>query len=198
MRMLLWVASFALVAGCQTSAPAGYQDIKIDTTELLEAASVGPDDVFEVRVHGHADLTGLHRVSSSGHIDFPLIGRVKVGGLSSTQIADAIGERLKDGYLQRPVVTVYIKERNSKKVFVLGQVQKPGTFLYEDNMNIVQAISLAGGFGPLAERDYTIVKRVMDGVEKSIPVPVERILTEKAANFLLRPGDIIFVPESVL
>jgi len=195
----LTVAALVLCVGCSTTAPQDYEHITIDRTKLAEAAAVGPDDVFEVRVHGHDDLTGVHRVSASGHIDFPLIGRVAVQGLTSTQIADAIRGRLLDGYLRAPVVTVYVKERHSKKVFVLGQVAKPGAFIFEKNMSIVQAIAMAGGFTPVAQANYTIVTRVDNGQERRIPVPVEKIITDKSAsNFVLQPGDIVFVPESIM
>ncbi len=188
-----------LVASCRSTAPPGYQHIKLDTNALINASALGAGDVFELRVHGHADLSGVHRVSPGGAIDVPLIGRVKVDGLTSSQIADAVNARLKNGYLNNPYVTVYVKEFNSKKVFVLGQVKKPGIFTFDKNMNIVQAIALAGGFTELAEKNYAIVTRVDKGVERRIPVPVEKIITDhRSKNFVLQPGDIVFVPEAVL
>ena len=198
MRIAL-LAALLCTLGCPATATFEYQDVTIDASALVNATAVGAGDVFEVRVHQHVDLTGIYRVSPEGDIDFPLIGRTSVKGLSPSQIAATIQQRLQDGYLRHPYVTVYIKEFNSKKVFVLGQVQKPGTFTFEESMNIVQAIALAGGFSPLAEKNFAIVRRVDNGVEKRIPVPVEKIITDKdATNFLLKPGDIIFVPEAVL
>lgn len=198
MRSLI-LALLVGTLGCPATATFDYQDVTIDASSLVNATAVGPGDVFEVRVHQHADLTGIYRVSPEGDIDFPLIGRTAVKGLSPSQIAATIQERLQDGFLRHPYVSVHIKEFNSKKVFVLGQVHKPGTFTFEEGMNIVQAIALAGGFSPLAEKNYAIVRRVDNGVEKRIPVPVEKIITDKdAKNFLLKPGDIIFVPEAVL
>ena len=138
-------------------------------------------------------------MSPAGTIDFPLIGRVAVAGKRPSAITDIIAEKLRDGYLRHPSVTIYVKEFNSKKVFVLGQVKKPGAFNFEDRMSIVQAIAVAGGFTPVAQKNYAIVKRVTDGAEKRIPVPVEKIITdEKSRNFVLQPGDIVFVPEAVL
>ncbi len=199
--MLIRLAALAavLLLGCQATAPPDYQHIKIDTGDALQAASVGEGDVFEIRVHGHKDLSGIHRVSPAGTIDFPLIGRVAVAGKRPSAITDIIAEKLRDGYLRHPSVTIYVKEFNSKKVFVLGQVKKPGAFNFEDRMSIVQAIAVAGGFTPVAQKNYAIVKRVTDGAEKRIPVPVEKIITdEKSRNFVLQPGDIVFVPEAVL
>jgi polysaccharide export outer membrane protein len=106
---------------------------------------------------------------------------------------------LKDGYLVSPSVTIYVREYHSKKIFVLGQVRKPGMFNYEERMTIVQAIAMAGGFTGLARANYAIVTRVTDGVERRIPVPVEQIVTSQdSSNFNLQPGDIVFVPEAVL
>lgn len=200
MRHLYWLAlvSFTL-SGCPATAPPDYQQIKIDTTALMNASSVGPGDVFEVRVYGHKDLTGIYRVTADGKISFPLIGQIAVDGLTSAVIADRLRQGLIDGgFLKQPHVAVYVKELKSKKVFVLGQVQKPGSFSYEENMSIVQAIALARGFGPMAQKNYAIVTRIINGAEKRIPVPVEKIITDKSPNFLLQPGDIIFVPEAVL
>jgi len=171
----------------------------IDTTEARAAAALGAGDVFEVRVHGHDDLTGVHRVSTSGTIDFPLVGRVQIAGLPPSEVSDRIRDLLKDGYLVSPSVTIYVREYHSKKIFVLGQVRKPGMFNYEERMTIVQAIAMAGGFTGLARANYAIVTRVTDGVERRIPVPVEQIVTSQdSSNFNLQPGDIVFVPEAVL
>jgi polysaccharide export outer membrane protein len=93
-------------------------------------------------------------------------------------------------------VSVLIREYNSKKVFVFGEVQKPGTFPFEDNMSIVQAITLAGGFTKQASKNSASVTRLVNGHEEKIRVPVEDIGTGRERNFLLEPGDIVFVPES--
>ena len=189
---------FALYS-CVTTAPLDYKSVKIDVKGFADPATLGTGDVFEVRVHQHADLSGIYRVSSAGMIDFPFVGQVAVSGHTPAEIETVIRTQLANGYLKNPSVVVYVKERNSKKVYVLGQVKKPGTFIYEEKMTIVQAIALAGGFTPMARTNYAIVQRVDKGVEKRIPVPVERIMTEKATqNFSLMPGDIVFVPEAVL
>ena len=198
-RTLLLLVVALIAAGCPSTATFDYQNIKIDTKSVINAAALGSGDVFEVRVHHHNDMSGIFRVGPNGEIDFPLVGRVTVGGLTPSQISALIQQKLQDGYLKRPFVTVYVKEFNSKKIFVLGQVSKPGLFTFEESMSIVQAIALAGGFTAAAEKNFAIVTRSESGVEKRIPVPVEKIVSDGGAkNFLLRPGDIIFVPETVL
>ena len=141
-------------------------------------------------------LSGVFRVASDGTIDYPLCGRVRVVGLDSTGVSRTLTRCLKDGYLRDPQVSVFVREYNSKKVFVFGQVQKPGTFAYEDGMSIVEAITRAGGFTKLAAKNQVVVTRVLDGQEQKLRVPVEDIGIGRAPNFLLKPGDIVYVPES--
>src|SRR3954468_24958035 len=78
--------------------------------ELIPEERLGVDDVFEVRVYGEQDLTGLFRVSIDGTIDYPYVGRVKVLDMGSGEVQDAIARRLKDGFLKNPQVSVMVKE----------------------------------------------------------------------------------------
>lgn len=163
----------------------------------VSASTLGPGDVVEVRVYQEADLSGTFRVSPEGTIDYPLCGRVSVAGKTSSQAADVLTGCLGAKYVRHPSVSVQIREYNSKKIFVLGQVTKPGTFPYEDHMSIVQAITLAGGFLKTAAPNSTNVTRVVEGKETKIRVPVEDIGIGREKNFELQPGDIVFVPESI-
>ncbi|MEO1173999.1 MAG: polysaccharide biosynthesis/export family protein [Myxococcota bacterium] len=142
------------------------------------------------------ELSGTYRVDSEGGVSLPLAGRVEVAGLTPSAIASALEVKFAD-YLKTPQVTVFVTEFNSKKVYVLGQVKTPGTFVYEDGMTVVQAITLAGGFTPLAESNGIYVTRLIAGKEKQIEVPVEDIGQGLARNFVLIPGDIVYVPESL-
>ena len=158
--------------------------------------TLGPGDLVEVRVFQEADLSGAYRLSPEGTVDYPLCGKVQLGAMTSSQAADALTTCLANGYLRKPQVSVLIREYNSKKIFVFGEVQKPGTFPYEENMSIVQAVTLAGGFTKVASKNSTQVTRAVDGLEKKIRVPVEDIGNGRERNFSLEPGDIVFVPES--
>lgn len=169
-----------------------------DITQLKTSAALGPGDLVEVRVYQEKELTGLHRLEADGTIRMHLVGLVSAEGLSTNELATAITERLKDGYIRDPQVTVLVKEFNSKKVFVLGKVRKPGTFRFEDDMTIVQAVSLAGGLTKLAEKNGIVLTRVVEGSEQKFVVPFENIGLGRAPNVTLQPGDIVFVPESWL
>jgi len=122
---------------------------------------------------------------------------VQVDGLASSDAAALIEHKLGERFLRDPQVSIFIKEYNSKKVSIFGQVTKPGTFKFEDGMSVIQAVSMAGGFTEKAAKDDTNVTRLIDGSERKFPVPVESIAKGEAKNFFLQPGDIVYVPESI-
>lgn len=199
---LLLVAALAL-AGCRASTRAsGSSGTSAPTSGELPASfstrgasSLGSGDLLEIRVFQEQELSGAFRLSPEGTIDYPLCGKVPLSGKTSSEAADAITECLKRTHVN-PQVSVLVREYTSKKVFVFGEVQKPGTFPYDENMNIIQAVTLAGGFTKLAARNSISVTRIVNNQEKKIRVPVEDIGVGREKNFLLQPGDIVFVPES--
>jgi len=160
--------------------------------------SVGAGDVLEIRVYGEKDMTGTYRVEADGSIVFPHIGKVKVAGKTPPVIGFRIARKLRAGYLRNPQVTVFVKEYNSKKVTVFGHVKKPGIFRYTDNMTIIQAITEAGGFTDLADQDSTIVTRFKEGRKYRLRVKVKSIGEGRAQNFVVRPGDVIWVPRTLM
>ncbi len=188
-----------MLMSCGTANTVDYTTVEFDRAALVDAAALGTGDIIEIRVHKHADLSGIYEVPPSGDIDFPYIGTLVVVGKTSSMLQTTIRTQLANGFYVNPTVTVNVKERHSKKVFVLGQVKKPGAFVFEENMTIVQAIALAGGFTSVASRNSTKVRRVENGNETQMSIPVEQIITEKnTKNFQLIPGDIVYVPEAVL
>ena len=160
------------------------------------ASTLGSGDLIEIRVFQEPDLSGAWRVSPEGTIDYPLCGKVSLNGMTSSRAADALTACLQNGFLKSPQVSVLIREYNSKKIFVFGEVQKPGTFPYDENMSIIQAITLAGGFTKTASKNSLNVTRIVDGQEVKIRIAAQDIGVGREKNFLLRPGDIIYVPES--
>lgn len=184
---------------CSSTAPTtGYSEIRVDVRATMQAASLGPGDEFEVRVYEEPNLSGVFMVSPTGQVDYPLVGTIAVEGLVGSQVAALLRQRLAEKYIRNPFVTVQIKTLNSKKVFVLGEVKAPGRFGFTERMSIVEAITLAGGFGPLAERNYIVVTRTDASGTRRIPLPVEKIMQGMASNFILQPGDIVYVPETIL
>ncbi|MCM2333450.1 MAG: polysaccharide export protein [Anaeromyxobacteraceae bacterium] len=194
-------ALLALALGLSACAPRATQPAapppSSATAMDLAAATLGPGDVFEARVFQEPELSGVYQVGPQGDIIFPLCKRVVVGGLTANGAAEKLRTCLADGFMRNPQVSVLVKEYNSKKVFVFGEVQKPGTFPFEDGMSIVQAITLAGGFNRNAAQNSTSVTRRVNGQEVKVKVNVQDIALGKAPNVTLEPGDIVFVPESM-
>ena len=186
------------VSCAPTASTTGYAHLNGKIQDQLKNVGLGSGDVFEVRVYGEPTLTGLYRVAEDGSIDFPLVGRLDVNDLTSREISEVLTERLKAGYLVSPSVSVYVKEYNSRKIFVLGQVNTPGTFPFEVEMNVVEAVALAGGFAPTANHDFVVVTRKVNGEETRIPVPVGLISKGLAANLELQSGDIVYVSDTLL
>jgi protein involved in polysaccharide export with SLBB domain len=172
-------------------------DVASSPAPVQSTSTLGAGDLLEVRVFEEADLSGPYRVSPGGTIDFPLCGKVKVEGLNGSGTADVLTKCLGEKYLKRPQVSVLVREYNSKKIFVFGEVQKPGTFPYDEEMSVIQAITVAGGFSKLASKNDVNVTRIIAGKETKIRVRVADIGTGREKNLKLLPGDIVFVPESL-
>ncbi len=185
------LATLALLAAC--GGPA--QETAPQPRQPTAPATLGPGDVFEVRVFGEQDLSGAYRVGSDGSIDFPLVGNMSMQDKTATEAAELLAQELKR-YIKNPQVSIFVKEFNSKKVYVFGYVQKPGTFNYEQGMNIIQAITLAGGFEKLANKETSYVTRLVEGKEQRLEVSIRHISEGTSPNFTLEPGDIVYVPES--
>jgi len=196
LRVVLPVVLALLASGCRSpGANVGYQ-LPPPVDGGPEASLLGRNDVVEVRVFQEPDFSGVYRVSSSGTIDFPFCPKLPVLGLAPEDLAAQLTVCLAPKVLKNPQITVSTREYNSKKIFVVGEVQKPGTFPYEDNMTIIQAITLAGGFTKTAAKNSTNLTRLVEGHEMKQTVEVDDIAQGKAPNVPLLPGDIIFVPES--
>jgi len=193
-RVIIIVCCFCvLFVACARSA-AG----RIPGDTPVEDTTLGPGDVFEVRVFGEKDLTGKYQVGTDGTIRYPFLGVVAVGGKDVDQVAREITQRLKEGqFLHDPQVYVLLEESNSKRISIIGAVAKPGTFPIIPGMTVVQAVSGAGGFTPLASKDDTVVTRRVKGKLERYRIAVSEVTRGNADDFALRAGDIVYVPERV-
>jgi polysaccharide export outer membrane protein len=167
----------------------------IHAVELIPEERLGIDDVFEVRVFAEPDLSGTYRVAADGTIDYPFVGRISVIGMRSGDIQELIARKLEGGYLKNPQVSLMVKEWNSRKVSVIGQVQHPGSVAYFPNMTVVDAIAAAGGFTGIASKNSVSLRRETKGSVESRNCPVADISEGRAPNIVLRPGDILVVEE---
>jgi polysaccharide export outer membrane protein len=156
---------------------------------------LGPRDEIEVFVWQHADLSRTAVVNPAGFVSYPLVGRLKASGVTGEELARQIQERLAR-YLVDPQVTVTVKSARSQKVFVLGEVNRPGVFPLEGPLQVVEAIALAGGFNLDAETSSVLLIRGDLQQPELYTLPLDRTLFQGAVaeNIRLQPGDIIYVP----
>lgn len=199
-RGLLLVLTLAVTTGGCTTAidPAYLRLVEHPTGDSAPSANtLGPGDKLAVRVYDEEKLGGEFVVAPGGTINFPLIGKLEVDGLTCAEIEDQVARRLTEGYLNAPSVSCSVLEFESKKVAVFGEVNSPGNFRYVDRMTVVQAVADAGGFKDTASQDGTTLVRVVQGSEQTARVPVSAILAGEVANLELLPGDIIVVPRSI-
>lgn len=160
---------------------------------------IGGADLLEISVYQDKDMNRQVRVSQNGTISFPLTGTVQVGGLSVIEAQNLISDKLKD-YVVSPQVTVFIREYGNKKVYVFGQVGRPGSFELptESKLTVLEAVSLAGGFTPIAAPDRTKVIRNESGKSQSFTIEISAITKrgEKSKDMVLEPNDVVYVPQS--
>lgn len=164
----------------------------------IESSTIGPDDVFRMQIVGEKDLPEEYQVSSDGSVDLPYIHRVQAGGLEPQELAKLVREKLvADQILKDPSVIVTIKEYRSKKITVLGQVQKPGSFPFASGMTLLQAVSVSGGFTSIAKTDRVNLTRKTKSGSKMVVLSVDSITDGRSPDIPLQAGDVVYVSERV-
>ena len=195
LRFFAVLALFALVATSCARYHPGTPHLPPPTL----STTLGPGDLFEVSLVGEKDLPKEFRVQPDGTIDFPYLDRLTVAGLEPQQIEELLKTNLIDKkILVNPQVTVVVKAYYSKKVSVVGAVQKPGSLPWTEGMKLVDAISLAGGLTSLAAGDRVRITRVVSGNKTvSATVSVEDITDGELPDVPLQAGDTIKVDQRV-
>jgi polysaccharide export outer membrane protein len=199
MRLIISWCLIAVMVGGMTGCAGEQINYKVDMVAPAEFL-LGPEDVLTVTIWKNSDLSRDVVVRPDGMISMPLVGDIQATGLTANQLAKRIADRLTE-YLASPIVFVQVKEVNSYFIYVLGEVAKPGKYSLKSYANVMQGISLAGGFTVYAKKNKIKVLRVGgDGPsgkqQVEIPVPYDDILKGNAnpGNFFLRIGDVIVVP----
>jgi len=158
---------------------------------------VGPGDLLEVVVVGEEKLPHEYEIGPDGTLSFPYLEPLKVAGLEPRQIATSLRESLIGAkFLVSPQVQVKVKAYNSKKIQVIGQVAKQGPLPYQDGMTLVQAISAAGWFTPLADTNHVQIIRQVPGTGAvNAIVSVDAITDNARQDIKLQQGDTIKVDQ---
>lgn len=156
---------------------------------------IGPDDMLDINVWKEQELTRTLQVRPDGKISMPLLNDVQAAGLTPTQLAQSITDKLKK-YLTSPQVTVMVTQINSQRVYVTGEVTRPGAYPVLPGMSILQAITSAGGLTPYANTKKIFLMRNENGVQAKYPFSYKEVLDGRKANenLKVKAGDTIVVP----
>jgi len=158
---------------------------------------LGPSDLLQIDVFQVDELSGTERINAAGYIKMPLIGLVKVAGLSREQSEDLITELYAEGYLQDPQVNIDIMEYVSHQITVLGHVTNPGVYPLKGKTTLLQALAMAGDAGALADEEEVVVFRSDEyGVVVGYVVNLEDVLAGTAIDPEIIGNDKVVVPVS--
>ena len=166
---------------------------------------IGPEDTLEITVWRNQDLSRLVQVRPDGRISLPLIGDVTAVGKTPTQLTAEISTKLKD-FKENPSVAIIVKEVNSYAIYVLGEVSRPGKYPLKTKTTLLQGITIAGGFTPLAARNRLVVFRFNDNApngsngNEKVKASYDDIVLRDGSqqNLELKPGDTIVVPSETM
>lgn len=180
-----------LLASLALRAPA-FADQEV---EVVEQYAIQPGDVLQVSVWKEEGLIQEVIVRPDGLISFPLAGEVKAGGASVEEVRELITERLKK-YIPDPVVTVSVLQLNGNTIFVIGKVNRPGAYPIARNVDVMQALSLAGGTSTYAALNSIKILRRDNGKLNAIPFEYGDVEKGKhlEQNIILKAGDVVVVP----
>jgi polysaccharide biosynthesis/export protein len=189
--MIIWGMLLILLA-----LPAGGGAAETNSAMMDDGYIIGPEDVLHISVWKEEELEREVVVRPDGRISFPLAGDVQAAGRTTAAVQREITERLSK-YISDPVATVSVKTVSGYKVYVLGKVNNPGEFVVGRYIDVLQALTLAGGLNPYASRNnIKIVRRDKDGKEIVLPFKYGQVKSGKnlEQNIMLKNGDVVVVP----
>ena len=187
------------------------KDIKTESARVLTAGdmasqparaatadanySIAPEDVLTIDVWKEPEISRTVPVRRDGKISLPLLNDLQAAGLTPTQLASEIVEKLR-ATIVHPQVTVIVAQMSSLRIYVLGQVTRGGAYPLVPDMTVMQALSIAGGFTPYANLKKIYVMRKEKGADKIYGVNYKEVISGRKTeqNIQLKPGDTIVVP----
>ena len=162
---------------------------------------IGAEDVLEITVWRNVDLSKIAQVRPDGRISMPIIRDIMAVGKTPSQLAEEMTNKLKE-YVQNPVVAVGLKEVNSSNIFLLGEVARPGKYPLKSKTTLLQGITIAGGFTPIAARNQMVIFRFAESATgmKRLTASYDDIVLRGGIteNFELKSGDTVVVPSEAM
>lgn len=186
MRKVVLSMVFLLFAAAMS--PPGY-------AQALPDYTLNPGDQLDIAVWKEIELTKTVIVRPDGKFSFPLAGEIQAAGRTIAQVQTEITNKLKI-YIPEAVVTAAVKELDGYRIYVIGQVGKPGFFIMNPRMNVLQALTVAGGMTPFAALNDIIVLRGSGPAQRVIPFRYTEVVKGKNLNqnIQLEAGDVVVVP----
>ena len=197
--VLLAFAALALNGQAQNPTPDAAKPMAPAASSPVAANDpdykIGPQDVLTITVWKEPEVSREVPVRPDGKISLPLLNDVEAAGLTPMQLANSLTESLKK-FISSPQVTVMVKEINSRRVYVIGEVVRAGTFPLLPKMTVLQIVSSCGGFTQFANPKKIYVLRTKDGKQAKIPFNYKDVVSGKnpEQNIELQPGDTVVVP----
>ena len=206
-KSTLILASVVLLSGTSLMAQGTPPSPPADTAKPVSPAAsspiaandpdykIGPQDVLTINVWKEPDVSREVPVRPDGKISLPLLNDVQAAGLTPMQLANSLMDSLKK-FISSPQVTVIVKEINSRRVYVIGEVVRAGTFPLLPKMTVLQIVSSCGGFTQFANPKKIYVLRTKDGKQTKLPFNYKEVVSGKnpEQNIELEPGDTVVVP----
>jgi polysaccharide export outer membrane protein len=160
---------------------------------------IGPRDLLEIRVFETPELNVSRRVSEDGSVNLPLVGEVKVAGLTETEAAAAIKEVLEVKLLQRASVAVQVQEFRSRPISVIGAVRQPGNLAFSGRWTLLEALTAAGGLTDGHGSLIYVLRRADNGLSDQLAIPADDLMVraDPKVNITIVDGDLINVPGTV-
>jgi polysaccharide export outer membrane protein len=191
----MWFCAIFLIFGAIQINPASAQN-PIGAGEIPGGEyEIGPEDLLEIHVWKEKDLQREVLVRPDGWLTFPLVGNLSAKGKTAQQLQEEIATRLRK-YIPDPNVSVSVKKVAGYKIFIIGRVNKPGEFVVGRFIDVIQALTLAGGLTPFADDDNIRILRKEDGKETVIMFDYADVKKGRnlEQNIMLKSGDVIIVP----
>ena len=186
------LALFPALASCFLAAQAADKPTIPPGGQTLEFR-LGPEDVLDVFVWKEPDLSTSVTVRPDGKISLPLAGELSASGKTAVEIQQELTERLQP-YLKQPVITVIVKQINSLKISVLGEVRKPDVYKIKNRVTVLDAVAMAGGFTDLARPNRIVVLRKTPAGPVRFVVNINQLVEDKNGTpFYLEPLDTVYV-----
>ena len=205
----LWIASFGVSVAYSSQASGGatrYRDGagtkgSVDPKSASPAPDggdatiyrIGVADELQISVWKEPELSETVVVRPDGKITLPLVNEVPVVGLRTTELQDVLTAKLKP-LVNEPQVTVVVRAIKSRKVYLVGKAQRPGTFPLNDRITVLELLAEAGGLSPFAKSGSIYILRNEQGKQSRIPFNYKKALSGKADDPVLQPGDMVVVP----